>query len=144
MLRFQSPKASAQLRRRWQRIHQHQATGHLHHGEPDRHGYVLHTLKLLKAPHLAGDQLFNMGGSLAVGIQRQQRPPRPALVNWHHSNQLFHKLFLYLWTKPCARKFRDISEATWLTQPVPLNFNQKQTHHLHSEWCVHLNAFIKC
>ena len=80
MLRFQGPKASAQLRRRWQRIHQHQATGHLHHGEPDWHGHVINALQLLKAPHLARDQFFNMGGALAIGIQRQQRPKTPALI----------------------------------------------------------------
>ena len=79
MLRFQGPKASDQLRRRWQRIYQHQAARYLHHGEPDWHGHVIDALELFKAPYLAWDQFFNMGGALAIGIQRQQRPPRPAL-----------------------------------------------------------------
>ena len=90
MLRFQGPKASAQLSGGGQRIHQHQATGHLHHGEPDRHCHVINALELLKAPHLARDQLFKMGGALAIGIQRQQRPPRPALIGFRYGTGLSH------------------------------------------------------
>ena len=80
MLRFQGPKASAQLSGGGQRIHQHQSAGHLHHGEPNWNGHVIDALELLKAPYLAWDQFFNVGGALAIGIQRQQRPPRPALI----------------------------------------------------------------
>ena len=90
MLRFQGPKASDQLRRRWQRIYQHQAARYLHHGEPDWHGHVIDALELLKAPCLAWDQFFNMGGALAIGIQRQQRPPRPALVGFRYGTGLSH------------------------------------------------------
>ena len=31
-----------------------------------------------------------MGGALAIGIQRQQRPPRPALIGFRYGTGLSH------------------------------------------------------
>ena len=65
-----------------------------------------------------------------VALKWQQRPPRPALVlrrdalsctqiDCHHSDQLFHELFLCMWAKPCASGFRGISGIKLACHVVP-------------------------
>ena len=90
MLSFKGANQRTKLAGGWQWIHQHQTAGHLHHGEPDRHRHVIHTLKLLQAPDLSRNQLFKLRGTAAVRIQRQQRPPTPALIGRIHTSSSHH------------------------------------------------------
>ena len=98
MLLLEFGNRLAQLTGRRQGIHQHQATGHLGDSEANRNRHVIDPLQLLKAPELAGDQLTEHRAAAAIGIQRQQRPPGPALISRldagsNHAVQVWHPRF---------------------------------------------------
>ena len=80
MVALQLPESRQQLRGDWQRGVEQQALAQAQHRHPDRHRHVEDPLQLLKGPHLAGDQFAHQGAPPSVGIERQQRPPGPALL----------------------------------------------------------------
>lgn len=77
---FQLAQAVQQLLGGRHRRVEQQPFGEPHHGHADRHRHVEHSLQLLETPDLARHQLPHQGAAVAVGVERQQRPPGPALA----------------------------------------------------------------
>ena len=81
VLSFELAHQGDALGRGGHRCIEQQASLELHRGHADGHGHEKHPLELLKAPDLAGHQLTAQRAPAAKGIEGQQRPPNPVLVN---------------------------------------------------------------
>ena len=77
---LQLGKSCPHLSSGWHGGIEQQTTPHTHHRHPDRHCHVKHPLELLETPDLAWDQFAHQGAAASVGVERQQRPPGPALI----------------------------------------------------------------
>jgi hypothetical protein len=96
-------------------------------------------VKAINATHYA-DSVENFINESNEGAANGWRRGRP--LTFVHKRKHGMKFF--------ACRFLRVETAcvlcltTWLTYPVPLNFNQKRTHHSLFKWCVRRNTFIKC